>query len=47
MKHCSVTVQIDGEIIREQSIPVFLLPFVKWLCKMCGSTLSVSDSMDY
>lgn len=43
MKHLTVTVQVDGEIIKEKSIPAFSLPFVKWLCKLCNATISVTE----
>jgi hypothetical protein len=38
-KTTRVTVYVDGEVLHEHHFPIFLLPFMRWLCRMLGATM--------
>lgn len=46
MKYVKVTAYVDGEAVSEPRIPLFYLGFVRWVCRMIGATISVSEVMD-
>lgn len=46
MKYVKATAYIEGEIVCQHHCPLFCLGFIRWLCKLLGATLNVSEVKD-
>ena len=44
MKYCKVVAFVDGEAVVEPEVPLFCLPFLRWVARMLGASISVSSA---
>ncbi len=46
MKYCRVVAYVEGEAVAEPAVPLFCLPFLRWVARMLGATMAEGPVQD-